>query len=449
MCAHCVLDDNKVPLKKRLQLTVYFIYCSLICFAGFTSPVLSQEVVLDVGQDKPEPRWLALPYVFYSDSLEVAYGIAGGTSGYVQDQMALFGTFLGTSNNSYAGYLYINDFQIPFLKRLFIDLKGSYGYFTDQRAYVGVNPDFPGERAGSNESSNENFFTGEGKDNWIEFTFRYVLPIGHAKKTSISRYVLDRGLLHSGAAGGSVWNPLKSGRTYIDLTAFARERDIDNEVAEIEGATNGLQLALEYDNRDFKANPSKGSLVHLGITRDFGKLSSSGAWTFVEGDFRKYLSLRNLRYIRQQMLAFRAWTAETPTWRVTISENDTPITEGRPPPYLGASLGGFERLKAYPMYRFSDKSAIYYAIEYRLIPHWHPLGEISWLKFLNIDWWQLVPFAEVGRVAPEWSFTELHSDMKWDVGLGIRFMAKKAVFRVDTAFTSDNWSAWAMVGQSF
>ena len=449
MLDHCVLDGNKVPLKKRLQLEFFIIYCGLICIAGHSFPAFCQEVLLDVGREKPESRRLVLPYVFYSESLEVAYGVTGGTSGYVQDQMALFGALLGTSNKSYAGYLYINDFQVPFMRRLFIDLKGSYGYFTDQRAYVGVNPDFPGERAGSNESNNDNFLTGEGKDNWIDFTFSYVLPIGHAKKKAISRYVLDRGLLHSGAAGGGFWSPLESGRTYIDLTAFARERDIDNEVAGIEAATNGLQLALEYDNRDFKANPSKGGLVRFGATRDFGLLNSNRSWTVFEGDLRKYLSLGNMRFFRQQVLALRAWTVETPSWDVTISEKNSPLIEGRPPPYFGASLGGFDRLKAYPMYRFSDKSAIYYALEYRLIPQWHPLGEISWLKFLNIDWWQFVPFAEIGRVAPEWSLTELHSDMKWNVGLGIRFMAQKSVFRVDTAFTSDTWSAWAMVGQPF
>ena len=85
----------------------------------------------------------------------------------------------------------------------------------------------------------------------------------------------------------------------------------------------------------------------------------------------------------------------------------------------------------------------------RLIPKWNPLGDMKLLKFLDIDWWQFVPFVEVGRVAPNLSMSELNSDMKWDVGLGLRFMAQKAVFRIDTAVTDGAWSTWAMVSQPF
>ena len=38
----------------------------------------------------------------------------------------------------------------------------------------------------------------------------------------------------------------------------------------------------------------------------------------------------------------------------------------RPPSDMGASLGGFERLRAFPTYRFSDKAALLYAAELRL-----------------------------------------------------------------------------------
>ena len=52
-------------------------------------------------------------------------------------------------------------------------------------------------------------------------------------------------------------------------------------------------------------------------------------------------------------------------------------------------LGGFFRLRAYPVDRFSDKTAIYYSAELRLMPRWHPLGNMKVLKPLNIDWWQI------------------------------------------------------------
>jgi hypothetical protein len=60
-----------------------------------------------------------------------------------------------------------------------------------------------------------------------------------------------------------------------------------------------------------------------------------------------------------------------------------------------------------------------------------------------------VPFVEVGRVAPSWSVDELHSDMKWDVGFGVRAMAKGLVVRVDTAVSDEGLRVQMMVSQPF
>ena len=116
---------------------------------------------------------------------------------------------------------------------------------------------------------------------------------------------------------------------------------------------------------------------------------------------------------------------------------------------MGASLGGYLRMRGYPLYRFQDKAAVYYGAEYRFIPRWNPLGTISWLRFFSIDWWQFVPFVEVGRVADQWSLKELHEDMKWDAGVGIRLMAAMVVVRGDMAYSPEGWHFWAMVGQAF
>ena len=86
------------------------------------------------------------------------------------------------------------------------------------------------------------------------------------------------------------------------------------------------------------------------------------------------------------------------------------------------------------LYRYSDKTAIYYVAELRLIPKWNPFNNYQLLKLLEVDWIQLVPFIEIGRVAPEWSISTLHSDMKKVVGLGLRFMAKKSCFSPGHSF---------------
>jgi hypothetical protein len=99
--------------------------------------------------------------------------------------------------------------------------------------------------------------------------------------------------------------------------------------------------------------------------------------------------------------------------------------ENRPPAFSGATLGGLWRMRAFPAQRFNDKAGIYYAAELRLIPEWNPMEYWPALQQrVGIQWIQLVPFVEVGRVAPDWEFDELHRDMKWDVGCGLRAWAR-------------------------
>jgi outer membrane translocation and assembly module TamA len=62
---------------------------------------------------------------------------------------------------------------------------------------------------------------------------------------------------------------------------------------------------------------------------------------------------------------------------------------------------------------------------------------------------QFVPFVEVGRVAPEWDLDRLHSDMKWDVGLGIRAWVQGIVIRIDTAYSDEGLGVQMMIAQPF
>lgn len=84
-----------------------------------------------------------------------------------------------------------------------------------------------------------------------------------------------------------------------------------------------------------------------------------------------------------------------------------------------------------------------------LTPKWNPIPYIDLLGGIEIDWLQLVLFGEVGRVAADWDFSELHSDMKWDLGIGLRAMIQKGVFRVDAAGSTEGFRFVAMVGHPF
>ena len=107
-------------------------------------------------------------------------------------------------------------------------------------------------------------------------------------------------------------------------------------------------------------------------------------------------------------------------------------------------------MKGYPTQRFSDKAAIYYSAELRLMPEWNPFE--NWprvQKYLGVQWLQFVPFGELGRVAPSWNLSELHSDMKWCLGLGVRAWAKGLVVRIDTAASEEGSKIQMMISQPF
>jgi hypothetical protein len=74
----------------------------------------------------------------------------------------------------------------------------------------------------------------------------------------------------------------------------------------------------------------------------------------------------------------------------------------------------------------------------------------SWLQEqLGVDWIQLVPFAELGRVAPSWDLGELHSSMKWDLGFGLRALAKGLLVRLDLAGSPEGVGVQMMVDHPF
>jgi hypothetical protein len=85
-----------------------------------------------------------------------------------------------------------------------------------------------------------------------------------------------------------------------------------------------------------------------------------------------------------------------------------------------------------------------------MIPEWNPFKNWPSLQqYIGVQWVQLVPFVEAGRVAPSWNSKELNSAMKWDAGVGFRAMAKRMVVRIDLAGSSEGASVVMMVEQPF
>jgi hypothetical protein len=386
--------------------------------------------------DESQGERLLIPYAFSSEFFEVGGGIAFSVVGYPQRQMGLVGTVIAGSNGSVAGYFLGREIQLPVHERLFLDFNLAFGSFDTFDIYTDGNPNFPNERAGSNDSDEDNFIEGDGEDFFSEIIFKYLLPIGHGREQVIPEYVLDRGLLESGTTGAESWNPLESGRTYIEVMPFYRRQVIDGEFdVDKTQRTNGLDFSVFHNNTDFAANPSRGSSKRITARQDWDWFDSSGRWTVVEAELRKYFSLGATETFRQRVVALNMWTANT--------------LNGEPPSFSGATMGGLFRMRGFSPSRFHDQAAIYYAAELRLIPDWNPLGNISLLETLEIDWIQLVPFVEVGRVADAWNLSELHSDMKWDAGVGLRAMVKRLIARIDVAVSEEDVGVQMMVGHSF
>jgi hypothetical protein len=395
-----------------------------------------------VNQDEEfEPKTAVAPFAFYNENLDFGVGATFVSSGFVQEQMSLLLGGFYTTNGSMSFFFFGSDTKIPLGDRLFLDSRISLSEFQEFETYRDGNPRFPFERAGSHDSDEDNFIEGDGDDDFVRLNFKYLLPIGQGRDTVINTYVLDQGLLAEGATGGDqCFNPLESGRTYVELETFYRNQTVDAEYLDSVLRTNGLRLSLRYDNRDFAVNPSRGNALRMSVSRDFGAFDSTGSWTAVEGEFTQFVPFEPTEHFRQITLALNLWTSYAPTW-----EEDS----GRPPPFAGATLGGLNRLRGYPEGRFYDKAAINYVAELRLIPDWNPVGPDSVLDWLEVDWIMFAPFVEVGRVAEHWSVSALHRDMKWSAGVGLRAMAKHVVLRIDTAYSPEGMRVQMMVLHPF
>jgi hypothetical protein len=412
----------------------------------FPCPVIFAQGVY-VGPDgKSAKQTLSLPYGFYNEKFGLAAAYVYGVTGYPQEQSLLLATAMVGTRTAAMGFLLGRDIQLPLFDRLFLDPIVSVGYFGENESYTDGNADFPDERAGSNDSDKKNFIEGEGWDNLYRLRFKYLLPVGQGKGQIINRYVLDRGMLISGASGGESLNPFVSGRTYFELSPFYRWQQLDTDDQKVDLKTNGVEFSLFWDNRDFYINPSAGNGLRLGISRDFGWFDSSNSWTVVQGELDTYFSMGSSDWFRQRVIALDVWTVYSPSW----NEQDDGEVDHRPPAYAGATLGGLWKLRGYPSQRFSDKAAIYYGAEFRAIPKWNPFEDWPWLQeHLGVQWLQFVPFVEVGRVAPHWTLSELHSDLKWDAGFGIRAFLKGLTVRIDTAMSDEGVGVQMMVAQPF
>jgi hypothetical protein len=407
------------------------------------------ELFRDENPRQDAKNMLVLPYVLSTEDMGFTMGVGGGAKGYGQDQLVFGATGFGSVDEAVGFFAGMWDYRPPFTERFFFSASGMVGHYPKQRAYTSLSfaPDAP--RPGSNDSDAEQYGQDSGYDNWTDFRLEYVLPMGSAHRDALQLIRIRGGLLQSDPVGGDTWNPLAGGVTTLMLRQYNRYRSFELDDGDVDATEHPFELALYYDNTDFPGNPSLGSSQYLSVSHDFGWLESPNEWTFVEFEAAKYFSLGDSNWARQRIIALNFWTGDTTSWNEETREDGRIVVTNRPPFYDGATLGGFYRMRAYPVDRFNDRSVIYATAEYRYTLEWNPIGNISWLRWLKSDWMQLVGFVEGGRVANEYKFETLFEDWKVDAGFGVRFLFAGAVVRVDAAFSDESNSVWVMLGQPF
>ncbi len=408
---------------------------------------------LQCAEDRPCPAppvsvWA--PYPFFSDSVEFAVGIAYAATGFIQPQFGMVANVFASSNGTNAGFLLARDYQIAD-SRFFADFSVLGGEFGEIRSFRDGNPEFPEGNAGSNDSDKDNYIEAEGTDLFVRLPIRYLLPIGAGRDEIVHVFTTSGGKLVPGSGtGGSTWNPWAGGRTFIELTPFQREQEL--EIAS--GGTtdlraSGATLRVEYDNTDWWSNPGEGSRTRLSITRDWsGNRPGDTVWTQAEAQYSKFWSLGASERAQARVIAFDAWISDVPTWNDFDEVDGEPLFQ-RPPVYMGSTLGGLFRQRGFLVNRFSDRSAINYALEYRHTTNRSLLARFGMLDRFGIDFTQLVGFVEAGRVAPEFDLGELHEDLKYTVGVGFRASAQGLLVRVDLGASDEGAQVQMFVNQPF
>lgn len=425
----------------------------IVLFVVFTTLLLS-DIIVKSDSNLTAQKRVWLPYAFSTESFGLSAGVAVIQNDVLNEGNSWIATAFASKNDAQFVSIYTTNYRPSWSKRLTID--GGFYLFPNPavRGYFPTNPfnpvDNPSTMAGSNSSSPDDYVETEGNNNFGRILFHYLLPWGDGADNIDRTIHLTKGIVSDGSVPVTAYNPLKSGRSYINIIP-SREVQVytDENSSKHALVSNVVKFEYAYENVDFNRNPSYGSKTKISLARDFGWFDSEDQYTYVTAEYTKYFSLGSTNRLAQQVIALNAWTADTPSWVESATADGKVSISGRPTPFDGAKLGGIYRLRAYPTNRYNSRAAIYYSAEYRATFKYNPISQSKLLQPFQIDWFQGVVFAETGRVSNRYDLKELHSDMKYDAGVGLRSMIFQQVFRFDVAYGEEGTNMWVMFGHPF
>ena len=210
----------------------------------------------------------------------------------------------------------------------------------------------------------------------------------------------------------------------------------------------GLKVTLDYDNRDSTHEPTQGNHLKYQYTYGFGD-DERVSWNTWNLSFSQFFNLGSNSLMREQVVALNAWVADTPSWNDQETVNGE-LRYRRPSSFAGVSLGGLQRLRGFTSHRYHGRSAVSYSTEYRVKPQWQPLQNTPILGDLyELPWWQWTVFFDAGRVADTFSVSELHTNMKYSIGTGIRIKVEGITARGEFAYGDEGGRFVAFINQPF
>ena len=441
---------NKKSLLISTLTAVFLLNTSVQAEENFVTEMLGDVNLTSLTHIRD---WIVIPYAFSSESTGFAGGVGVIKQGLLQPQTTLVATaFYGAEQdiitnerdetaNFAGGFFLFSNYKLPFTNRLYMDIYGLKSYFPLGRHYLN----------GSNNSTRDRALVTSGDSDFIYSTFRYVFPIGEGLDNPERLYTIKNGFaMNREGLGGGI--PFQTGFTSAGIKTFYShdvfENTIGTDAASIpEWDALGLRFFLKHENTDWDLNPTRGYQFQVQYSKDYGSGDSLQSWDFLEAKYNHYFSLPTFSWSTQSVLALSAWTGYSFSWDNDNSYNGTQIDANRPPPWEGARLGGFNRMRGYENNRFSDKAVFYATAEYRATLDYNPFRDNSIIP-VPVDWLQIVLFAEAGRVNDTYS-TELFSDMKYDVGISLRALAAELPIRLDVAYGDEGTNFWVMVYQPF
>ena len=438
--------DNKTNLLISAITAAFLLTTSLQAEENFISEMV-HDVNLSLSKDT-----VIIPFVFSTESTGFAGGAALIKQGLFQPQTTLITSLMyGATQdiitngqpeeaNFKGGFISFSNYKLPFTNRTFFSLIGLKSYFPSATSYL---------RNGSNTSNEDNALVSSGNSDFLNTTFRYVMPIGEGLDNPERLYTLQNGFaMNREGLGGGV--PFETGFTSLGIRTFYQHETYENltDSPLSEWNTQGLRIFLEHDNTDYDLNPSRGYNFLVQYSKDFGNADSLQGWDFMELKYSHYFNLDTFSFTQQNVLALNMWTAYSPSWENDVQIDGLGVIDAnRPPPWEGARLGGYNRMRGYDNNRFSDKASFYATAEYRAVLDWNPFRNNEYIP-VAVDWFQVVAFVEAGRVNDEYNF-DLLTDMKYDAGISLRAMAAQVPVRVDIAYGDEGVNFWVMAYQPF